>query len=217
MNSVILFSQPDDREIRMIILGLTGSIGMGKSTTAQMFRDAGIPVHDADASVHALYSGKAAPLIEAAFPGTVSNGTVDRTILGKKVIGNSKAMKKLEAIIHPLVAEARNDFLKKAGKDGAPIVVLDIPLLFETGSEKHCDYVVVVTASLEEQRWRVLARDGMTAGKFEQILSKQLPDAEKRKRADFIIDTSAGIDSARQQVFKILEKIGSDQENNNHA
>lgn len=191
----------------MTILGLTGSIGMGKSTTAQMFRDAGIPVHDADASVHELYAGKAAPLIEAAFPGTTRNGVVDRNLLSASVIGNPEAMKKLEAIIHPLVAEARDSFLNAARENGSTLVILDIPLLFETGGEKHCDQVLVVTASPQEQKRRVLAREGMTEEKLNQILSRQLPDSEKRRRADFIIDTSNGMDAARQQVTEILEKL----------
>lgn len=191
----------------MIILGLTGSIGMGKTTTAQMFRDAGIPVHDADAAVHELYAGSAAALIETAFPGTVSNGVVDRASLGKKVIGNREEMKRLEAIIHPLVAQMRDRFLQEAAASGAKLAVLDIPLLYETGGEKYCDHVVVVTASEEIQRARVLARPEMTEDKFQAILEKQVPDAEKRKRADFIIDTGQGLDAARRQVAAIIKQL----------
>ena len=191
----------------MIILGLTGSIGMGKSTTAEMFREAGIPVHDADAAVHELYSGAAAPLIETAFPGTVINGVVDRRKLGEQVIGKPEEMKRLEAIVHPLVAEIRNRFLEQAAASGAKLAVLDIPLLYETGGEKLCDHVVVVTAPQEIQRVRVLARSEMTEEKFQAILAKQVPDAEKRKRADFIIDTSLGFEAARQQVEAIISKL----------
>lgn len=191
----------------MIILGLTGSIGMGKSTTAGMFREAGIPVHDADAAVHELYSGAAAPLIEIAFPGTVIDGVVDRRKLGERVIGKAQEMKRLEAIVHPLVAEMRNRFLEEAAANGAELAVLDIPLLYETGGEKLCDYVVVVTAPAEVQRDRVLARPEMTEEKFQAILAKQVPDAEKRKRADFTIDTSLGFEAARQQVKAIITDL----------
>ena len=191
----------------MIILGLTGSIGMGKSTTAEMFREAGIPVHDADAAVHELYSGAAAPLIETAFPGTVIDGVVDRSKLGERVIGKPGEMKRLEAIVHPLVAEVRNRFLEQAAANGAELAVLDIPLLYETSGEKLCDHVVVVTAPPEVQRERVLARPEMTEEKFQAILAKQVPDAEKRKRADFIIDTSLGFEAARQQVEAIISKL----------
>lgn len=191
----------------MIVLGLTGSIGMGKSATATMFREAGIPVHDADAAVHELYSGVAAPLIEAAFPGTVANGVVDRGKLGKRVIGNAEEMKRLEAIVHPLVAEVRNRFLEDAASGGAALAVLDIPLLYETGGEKLCDYVVVVSAPAEIQRARVLARPEMTEEKFRAILAKQVPDAEKRKRADFVVDSSQGFEAARMQVAAIISRL----------
>lgn len=191
----------------MIILGLTGSIGMGKSTTAQMFRDEKIPVHDADASVHELYSGAAAPLIEAVFPGTNINGTIDRKILGTYVIGKPEEMKKLENIVHPLVAAARDNFINQNHALGTKIVVMDIPLLFETGGEKYCDFVAVVTTTREEQKNRVLARLDMDEEKFEKILASQMPDADKREKADFLIDTSNGIDSARSQVQTILSKL----------
>ncbi len=163
----------------MIRIGLTGSIGMGKSTTAKMFAAEGVPVHDADATVHALYSGRAAPLIEAAFPGTVSDGKVDRTLLSQHVLGKPEAMKKLEAIVHPLVREEEQLFLQRARADHRRIVMLDIPLLFETGGEARVDVVVVVTADAEVQRDRVLARPGMSEDRFEAILAKQMPDAEK--------------------------------------
>ena len=191
----------------MIVLGLTGSIGMGKTATAKMFAEEGVPVQDADAAVHALYEGKATPLIEAAFPGTTADGKVDRVKLGTMVIGKPEAMAKLEKIVHPLVAQERDDFLAGAEKAGADIVVLDIPLLYETGSDINCDAVVVVSAPAEVQRARVLARPGMTEERFAAILAKQMPDADKRARADFIVDTSQGFDAARQQVREILAKV----------
>lgn len=192
----------------MIVLGLTGSIGMGKSTTARMFAEEGVPVHDADATVHALYAGEAAPLIKAVFPGTVTDGRVDRTELGKRVLGDPEAMKRLEAIVHPLVRSAETAFLDRARADGAPLVLLDIPLLFETGGQERVDHVVVVTAPAEMQRERVMARPGMTEERFDAILAKQTPDAEKRRRADFIIDTAHGIEAARQKVRDIVRVIG---------
>lgn len=194
----------------MIVLGLTGSIGMGKSTTAQIFRDQGVPVHDSDAAVHQLYQGAAAGLIEAAFPGTVRDGTVDRTELGKCVIGDTAALKKLEAIIHPLVRADADAFLARNRAAGSPLVVLDIPLLFETGGEGRVDRIVVVTAPEEVQRQRVLARAGMSVDKFEAILAKQMPDAEKRRRADFIIDTGHGMEAARQAVAAIVHRLRAD-------
>ncbi len=194
----------------MIILGLTGSIGMGKSTTAEMFVDAAIPVLDSDALVHKLYSGRAAPLIEVAFPKTVENGTVQRDRLSKAVLNDDDALKKLEAIVHPLVAEERQMFLEKCKLEGQTIAVLDIPLLFETGGEKLVDKILVVTASPEIQRERVMARPGMTAEKFEAILARQTPDSEKRARADFIIDTGLGMDVAQQAVLAIIAELSGD-------
>ena len=191
----------------MIILGLTGSIGMGKSTTAKMFVDQGVPVHDSDMTVHRLYSGAAAPLIEAAFPGTVKDGVVDRTILASKVLGDTAAIKRLEAIIHPLVRAEADAFLKRNLDAGTPVVVLDIPLLFETGGRERVDKVVVVTAPAEIQRERVLARPGMTAEKFEAILARQVPDADKRRQADFIIDTGHGLEPARKAVQAIIAEL----------
>jgi dephospho-CoA kinase len=191
----------------MFILGLTGSIGMGKSATAKMFADEGVPVHDADAVVHRLYEGEATPLVEAAFPGTTSGAKVDRVKLGQRVIGNSDAIKRLERLIHPLVSEARDRFLAAAVRAGAPVVVLDIPLLYETGGEKLCDAVVVVSAPPDVQRMRVLERPGIDDAKLTAILAKQIPDAEKRARADFVVDTSKGFDAARAQVRDILAKV----------
>ena len=166
----------------MIILGLTGSVGMGKSATAQFFRDEGVPVHDADAAVHRLYEGDAVAPVEAAFPGTTQNGKVDRTKLANRVLGDPAALLRLEQIVHPLVRKEEERFLADAKKSGATIVVLDIPLLLETGAEKRCDAIVVVSAPPDVQRARVMARPGMTAEKFEAILAKQMPDVEKRAR-----------------------------------
>ena len=191
----------------MFILGLTGSVGMGKSVTATMFAEEGVPVSDADAVVHRLYEGDAVAPIEAAFPGTTGGGKVDRGKLGERVLGNADELRRLEAIVHPLVAKARDAFLAEAARAGAPVAVLDIPLLYETGGEKLCDAVVVVSAPAELQRERVLARPGMTEAKFAAILAKQMPDAEKRARADFVVDTSRGLDPAREQVREILAKV----------
>lgn len=193
----------------MIVLGLTGSIGMGKSTTAQMFRDEGVPVHDADACVHALYEGKAVPVVEALFPGTTKNGAVDRAKLAQAVLGNSDAIKKLEAAIHPMVQAEKLAFIRRAQANNEPLVVLDIPLLFETGGDKQVDGIVVVTASAEEQRRRVLERPDMTEDKLESILKRQTPDSEKRARADFIIDTELGLEHARQRVREIVRAVQS--------
>ncbi len=191
----------------MFILGLTGSLGMGKSTTAAMFAEAGVPVHDADAAVHKLYEGEAAPLIEAAFPGTTSGGKVDRAKLGHRVLGNAAAIKELEAIVHPLVRQAEERFLAQAERQGAKIAVLDIPLLYETGAETRCDAVVVVSAPAPAQRARAFERPGMTDAKFQALQEKQLPDAEKRARADFIVDSGHGFEPARAQVREILRKV----------
>jgi dephospho-CoA kinase len=191
----------------MFVLGLTGSLGMGKSTTARFFAEEGVPLHDADAAVHRLYEGEATPLIEAAFPGTTSGGRVDRDKLAKKVLGDSAAIKKLETIIHPLVGRAEARFLDEAARKDAAVVVLDIPLLFETGADRRCDAVVVVSAPADVQRARAFERPGMTEEKFQAILAKQMPDAEKRARADFVVDTSKGFDAARAQVREILGRI----------
>lgn len=188
----------------MMIVGLTGSIGMGKSTTANMFRAEGVPVHDADATVHALYAGRATPMIESAFPGTVVDGQVDRARLGARVIGNPKEMRRLEAIVHPLVREEERMFLSQARSAGARLVVLDVPLLLETGGERRVDAVVVVSASAEVQRSRVFGRPGMTLEKLNAILAKQMPDEEKRRRAHVIVDTGRGLEAARRQVRDIV-------------
>ena len=188
-------------------LGLTGSIGMGKSTTAAMFRNAGIPVYDADTAVHQLYAGEAATLIEAAFPGVVINGMVDRGLLSPQVIGKPEAMKKLEAIVHPLVRVKEKAFIQAAQQNRASLVVLDIPLLFETGGDERVDVIAVVSASPAVQRKRVLARPGMTVERFEAILVKQLPDADKRRKAHFVIDTGHGLEQTDQQVRDIIRAL----------
>ena len=191
----------------MIILGLTGSIGMGKTTAANMFADNGVPVYSADDAVHQLYSGRAAPLIEAAFPGAVVDGTVDRTKLSSAVLGKPEALKKLESIIHPLVHEEEAAFLARARADGTDIALIDIPLLFETGGQSRVDKVAVVSAPADIQRERVLSRAGMTEAKFEAILARQMPDAEKRARADFVIDSSGDFDETRAQIKAIIAEL----------
>jgi len=193
----------------MFILGLTGSIGMGKSATAKMFAEEGVLVHDADAVVHRLYDGEAVAAIEAAFPGTTGSGKVDREKLGKSVLGDAAAIKKLEAIVHPLVGAASARFLAEAERKGAAVAVLDVPLLFETGGEARCDAVVVVSAPADVQRTRAFERPGMTEGKLAAILAKQMPDQEKRARADFVVDTSKGFDAARAQVRDILKSVAT--------
>jgi dephospho-CoA kinase len=190
----------------MIILGLTGSIGMGKSTTAKLFAEAGVPVYDADAAVHMLYEGEAVPAIEAAFPGTTVNGKVDRNKLSARVVHDPAAIKQLEQIVHPMLGASRQKFLDDAERSGAPVVVVDVPLLFETGGEKRVDAVVVVTTTPEIQRQRILARDNMTSEKLDAILARQLPDAEKCRRADFVVDTSDGTDPVRLRIRDILNE-----------
>jgi dephospho-CoA kinase len=190
----------------MLILGLTGSIGMGKSTTAKLFAEAGVPVYDADAAVHMLYEGEAVPAIEAAFPGTTVNGKVDRNKLSARVVHDPAAIKRLEQIVHPMLGAARQKFLDDAERSGAPVAVVDVPLLFETGGEKRVDAVVVVTTTPEIQRQRILARDNMTSEKLDAILARQLPDAEKRRRADFVVDTSDGTDPVRLRIRDILNE-----------
>jgi dephospho-CoA kinase len=192
---------------RMFILGLTGSVGMGKSVTAGFFAEESVPVHDADAVVHRLYEGEAVAAIEAAFPGTTVDGKVDRAKLAARVLDDDAALKRLEAIVHPLVHEAERRLLAAAEASGENVAVLDIPLLFETGADARVDAVVVVSAPAEVQRARVLARPGMTEAKLEAILAKQMPDAEKRRRADFIVDSSKGFDAARAEVRAILAAV----------
>src|SRR5213080_3366164 len=193
----------------MFILGLTGSLGMGKSTTARFFAEAGVPVHDADAVVHRLYEGEAAAAIEAAFPGTTKGAKVDRARLAARVLGDDAALKRLEAIVHPLVQEAERRLLAEAEARGEKLVVLDIPLLFETGGDRRVDAVVVVSAPPEVQRSRLMERPGMTVDKLDAILAKQMPDGEKRRRADFVVDTSRGFESARAQVRAILDAVAT--------
>jgi dephospho-CoA kinase len=190
----------------MVILGLTGSIGMGKSTTAKLFAEAGVPVYDADATVHMLYEGQAAPAIEAAFPGATVDGKVDRNRLSARVVHDPTAIKRLEAIVHPMLGASRQKFLHDAEQSGAPVAVVDVPLLFETGGEHRVDAVVVVTTTPEIQRQRILERPSMTQEKLDAILARQMPDAEKRKRASFVVDTSHGLDPVRARIRDILDE-----------
>ena len=191
----------------MIVLALTGSIGMGKSTTLAMFADEGIPVYSADAAVHELYETNAGPMIEAAFPGTVVNGKVDRIKLSAAVFGKPDELKRLEALIHPLVREKELHFINQTRKSGATLAIIDIPLLYETHGETRVDKVIVVTADVQTQRTRVLARPGMTVQKLDAILGRQMPDADKRLRANYVIDTGKGLDAARQSVRAIIRDI----------
>jgi dephospho-CoA kinase len=190
----------------MRVLGLTGSIGMGKSTTAKLFAEAGVPVYDADATVHLIYEGEAAPAIEAAFPGTTVGGKVDRTKLSAQIVHDPAAIRRLEQVVHPMLRAYHQKFLEDAERSGAPVAVMDVPLLFETGGEKRVDAVVVVTTDPEIQRQRILARDNMTDEKLDAILARQLPDSEKRKRADFLVDTSHGLDPVRARIREILDE-----------
>jgi len=191
----------------MLVLGLTGSLGMGKSTCAEMFAEMGVPIFDADATVHRLYRGRAAPLVEAAFPGTVVDGAVDRTRLGARVFGNPAAIARLEGIVHPLVREAEIAFRKEAAEAGRRIVLLDIPLLFEVGGEHRVDVIVLVSTSPKIQRERAFKRAGMTEERFAAILAKQMPDDEKRRRAHFIVDTSGSFDETRRQVADVMRAV----------
>ncbi len=188
----------------MIVLGLTGSIGMGKSTTAGFFREAGIAVHDADQTVHDLYHNEAVPVIASAFPETIVNRRVDRDRLRQAVIGKPEALATLESLIHPLVHDRERMFLARQTADGAPLAILDIPLLFETRGDRRCHAVLVVTAPPDIQRQRVMSRRDMTSAMFEALLAKQMPDAEKRQRAHFIIDTSRGLEAARRGVHDLV-------------
>ena len=193
----------------MITLGLTGSIGMGKSATAAMFAEAGCPVYDADAEVHRLYApgGAAVAPVEAAFPGVVENGAINRARLSERVVNNPEAFQRLNGIVWPLLGTARREFFRRAEEDKAEIVVLDIPLLFETGGERNVDAVVVVSAPADVQRQRVLAREGMTEATLDAILARQMADVEKRARAHFIVDTSRGFEAARAQVRDIIADL----------
>ena len=191
----------------MLIIGLTGSIGMGKSTTSAMFTAAGVPVHDADAAVHGLYRGAAVPLIEARFPGTTRDGTVDRPALSRAVLGNPAALADLEALIHPLVRAEEAAFLARSKAAGHRQVVLDIPLLLETGAAGRVDLVLLVSAPAPVQKARVLARPGMTEDKFAAIVARQMPDAEKRRRAHVVIETGQGIAAARAGVRDMIRAV----------
>ena len=191
----------------MRILGLTGSIGMGKSTTAKLFREAGVPVYDADATVHRIYQGEAVPAIEAAFPGTTVDGKVDRARLSAKVVHDPAAIRRLEQIVHPMLRAYHREFLDEAERSGVPVAVVDVPLLYETGGETRVDAVVVVTTSPENQRERILARGTMTDETLDAILARQVPDAEKRDRADFVVDTSHGLDPVRARISDILREV----------
>ncbi|UTS91310.1 dephospho-CoA kinase [Rhizobium anhuiense] len=191
----------------MLKIGLTGSIGMGKSTASKLFADAGIPVNDSDAVVHDLYAGEAAPLVDAAFPGTMKDGAVDRHELGRQLALDPDGFKRLEAIVHPLVRKREMEFLAQQGAAGADMVLLDIPLLFETGAEERVDVIVVVSTDPQIQRQRVLARPDMTEEKLSMILSRQTPDAEKRRRADYLIDTSHSIAETRERVLEIVADL----------
>ncbi|EJB04917.1 dephospho-CoA kinase [Rhizobium leguminosarum bv. trifolii WSM597] len=191
----------------MLKIGLTGSIGMGKSTAGKLFAEAGIPLNDSDAVVHDLYAGEAAPLVDAAFPGTMKDGAVDRHELGRQLALDPGGFKRLEAIVHPLVRKRETEFLKRQRRAGAGMVVLDIPLLFETNAWERVDVVVVVSAGPQIQRDRVLAREGMTEEKFEMILSRQTPDAEKRRRADYLIDSSRSIAETKERVLEIIADL----------
>ncbi|ABC88838.1 dephospho-CoA kinase protein [Rhizobium etli CFN 42] len=191
----------------MLKIGLTGSIGMGKSTVGKLFAEAGIPLNDSDAVVHNLYAGEAAPLVNAAFPGTMKDGAVDRHELGRQLALDPEGFKRLEAIVHPLVRKREMEFLAKQQADGAEMVLLDIPLLFETGAWERVDVIVVVSTDSQIQRQRVLAREDMTEEKFDMILSRQTPDAEKRRRADYLVDTSHSIAETRAQVLEIIAEL----------
>lgn len=193
----------------MIVIGLTGSIGMGKTTTAKLFAEEGVPVLDSDEVVHALYRAEAVGLIETAFPGTTVSGAVDRQKLGEVLRENPANFGKLEAIVHPLVRQKQEDFLAKAREEARQFALLDIPLLFETGAGERVDKIVVVSCAPDIQRQRVLSRPGMTEEKFEMILARQMPDAEKRQRADFVIDTGNGVEAARDQVRGILQRLAA--------
>lgn len=193
----------------MIVIGLTGSIGMGKTTTAGMFKDEGIPVNDSDAVVHDLYKTDAVEPVGKSFPGSIRDGVVDRAELARQLSLDPEGFKRLEAIVHPLVRERERQFLETQQSRGMDLVLLDIPLFFETGAEKRVDVIVVATCDPQIQRQRVLARPGMTEEKFRLILDRQLPDSKKRERADFLVDTGGGLSQARQRVQQIIALLRS--------
>lgn len=198
----------------MVVAGLTGSIGMGKSATVDMFRRLGVPVHDSDAAVHELYSGDAVDPVGKAFPGVLRDGSVDRSLLAQRVLNDPQAMKRLEAMIHPMVAAHRRSFVSQMRRSGSPLVVLDVPLLFETGADADVDVRIVVTAPVDVQKQRVLARPGMTPEKFAAILGRQMPDEEKRRRADIVIDTSRGFAAVERDVKDIVNRLSAHVEPN---
>lgn len=201
----------------MIVIGLTGSIGMGKTTTAGMFRDAGIPVNDSDAVVHDLYRTDAVKPVGEAFPGSIRQGAIDRVELARQLSLDPGGFSRLEAVVHPLVRDREKQFLERQKSAGADLVLLDIPLLFETGAEKRVDVVVVATCDPQIQRQRVLARPGMTEEKFKLILNRQLPDSQKRDRADFLVDTGCGLDQAKKRVEQIINLLRSGIRSEKHA
>jgi dephospho-CoA kinase len=192
----------------VLTIGLTGSIGMGKSTTAAMFRELGVPVHDSDAAVHELYASSAVFEVSAAFPGVVRDGAIDRNLLAAKVLGDRLAIRRLQEIVHPKVLAHRQEFLQRIRAGGYPFCVVDVPLLFETGAEQSVNVILVVTSTPDVQKQRVMSRPGMTTDKFEAIISNQMPDREKRRRAHWIIETTNGIACARRQVSGILRALG---------
>ncbi len=191
----------------MLIVGLTGSIGMGKSTAARRFVENGIPVFDADAEVHRLYKGEAVPLIEDAFPGTTHDGHVDRGLLGQRLMGDKDALARLESIVHPLVQSARQEFLANHARAGAEMAVLEIPLLFEVGADSQVDVTIVISAPLEVQRDRVLSRPDMSEEKLDALLANQMPDAEKRKRADYVVETNRPVEESHAEIDRLIESL----------
>jgi len=191
----------------MLIVGLTGSIGMGKSTAARRFVENGIPVFDADAEVHRLYKGEAVPLIEDAFPGTTHDGYVDRGLLGHRLMGDKEALARLESIVHPLVQSARQKFLAKHARAGAEMAVLEIPLLFEVGADSQVDVTIVISAPPEVQRDRVLSRPDMSEEKLDALLANQMPDGEKRKRADYVVETNRPIEESHAEIDRLIESL----------
>ncbi len=193
----------------MIVAGLTGSIAMGKSTVASMFAELGVPTFDADDAVRAFYAGDGARAVEAAFPGVMASGQVDRARLGSRVLGDAEALKRLEGLVHPAVAQARIQFLERAAVAGRRLVIVDVPLLFETGGEANVDLVIVVSAPHSVQRARALARPGMTEAKLEAILSRQTSDADKRRRAHFIIDTGGRLELTRAAVAQFMRSTAA--------
>lgn len=191
----------------MLVIGLTGGIGMGKSAAAEHFAQAGVPVFNADGCVHRLYEGEAVAAIEAAFPGVTRGGRVDRTLLGHQVAGSHRRFRELEAIVHPMVVAAEIEFLIAQEDKGAKLAVLEIPLLFETGAEARCDVTIVLIASAETQRSRVLARPGMTVDRLEHLLARQLPDADKRARADYVVDSGTSLEQMHAELDKLIESL----------